>query len=362
MIGNLPTRSALSCLAGVVGRLRMLVYALPIALISIGGQQAVPSRAESSVDRVVVMVDEIKQIRNFPVVVAERLGYLKGNGVIITVMNIRDDVPSADMLMDGRIDAMVAYYHHNIVNCSEGRNSEAIVTLGVTPGMKVLVANQVKDRFRKPSDLKGARIIAGGAGSSKTTVANALMLAGGYRITDYARIANESRDKIAAALRNGEADLVVAPTPDGDYYESQGLATTFADLTTVEGTRKAFGTLFPSATVYMKSERVKAHPEIAQLLATAFVRTLQWINSHTPEEIAAVIPAEISGKDRAAYLKALKEEIPMFASDGRMPADAAEKEWRVLSEFNPKYKPVRVDETYTNRFVDAALASLHASR
>ncbi|TMG85459.1 MAG: nitrate ABC transporter substrate-binding protein, partial [Betaproteobacteria bacterium] len=51
---------------------------------------------------------------------------------------------------------------------------------------------------------------------------------------------------------------------------------------------------------------------------------------------------------------------PMFATDGRMPADGAEKEWRVLAEFNPKYKPVKVEQTYTNRFVDAALGSGNA--
>jgi NitT/TauT family transport system substrate-binding protein len=90
------------------------------------------------------------------------------------------------------------------------------------------------------------------------------------------------------------------------------------------------------------------------------VRTLAWINSHTPEEIAAVIPAEIGGKDRAAYLQVLKQEIPMFANDGRMPADGAEMEWRVLAEFNPKLAAVKVGDTYTNRFVEAALEKSRA--
>ncbi len=330
--------------------------------INLSAQSTPPKAAKPPGDRIVLLVDEIKAIRNFPLVIAERLGYLKGDGFVVTVMNTRDDVPTSDQLMDGRVDAIMAYYHHNIVNRADDRNFEAIVTLGVTPGIKVFVANQAKDRFRSLADLKGARIIAGGNGSAKTTVANALLLAGGYRISDYTRIPNESKDEIAATLRNGKADLVIAPTPDGDFYESQGVATLFADLTTVEGTRKAFGTLFPTSTVYMKSDRVKAHPEIAQHLATAFVRTLQWINTHTPEEIAAIIPVEISGKDRAAYLKVLKEEIPMFATDGRMPADGAEKEWRVLSEFNPKYKPVRVEQTYNNQFVNAALESFPAHR
>lgn len=322
--------------------------------------QTVPPKPAAEPLRIVLLVDEIRAVRNFPAILAERLGYLNAEGIVVTMMNTRNEVPTAEMLVDGRIDAIMAYYHHNIVNRAQGRDFEAIVTLGVTPGAKVLVAKGAKDRYKSTEDLKGARIIAGGDGSSKTAVANALILAGGYKIGDYVRIRNESKDKIAAALRAGEADLVVAPTPDGDYYEGLGLATVFADLTTVEGTRKHLGTLFPTSTVYMRSERVKAHPEMAQHLANAFVRTLQWINTHTPEEIAAVVPPDFIGKDRDAYLKVLREEIPMFKSDGRMPQDGAENEWRVLSEANPKYKSVRVVDTYTNRFVDAALETIHA--
>ena len=207
--------------------------------------QASAAKTPAEPIRIVLLVDEIRAIRNFPAIVAERLGYLNGDGIVVTMMNIRNEVPTAEMLMDGRIDAIMAYYHHNIVNRSQGRDFEAIVTLGVTPGAKVLVANQAKDRFKSAADLKGSRIIAGGDGSSKTAVANALLLGGGYKVGDYTRIRNESKDKIAAALRAGEADLVVAPIPDGDGYEGLGLASDFADLTTVEGTRKNFGTLFP---------------------------------------------------------------------------------------------------------------------
>ena len=339
-----------------------LALACALQVGDLPAQQPSSPKAPQEPVRIVLLVDEIRAIRNFPAIVAERLGYLNGNGIVVTMMNIRNEVPTAEMLMDGRVDAVMAYYHHNIVNRSQGRDFEAIVTLGVTPGAKVLVTNQAKDRIKSTADLKGTRIIAGGDGSSKTAVANALLLGGGYKVGDYTRIPNESKEKIAAALRAGEADLVVAPTPDGDYYESLGLATEFADLTTPEGTSKHFGSLFPTATVYMRAERVQAHPEIAQHLATAFVRTLQWINAHSAEEIAAVVPPDFIGKDRAAYLKVLREEIPMFKTDGRMPEDGAEFECRVLSEANPKYKSVRVSDTYTNRFADAALETLHAAK
>ncbi|MBB5448094.1 MULTISPECIES: ABC transporter substrate-binding protein [unclassified Paraburkholderia] len=334
-----------------------------VAACLVGGQASAAEPATAAAgaapQRIVLLVDEIKAIRNFPVVLAERLGYLNDGKMAVTVMNIRDDVSTADMLNDGRVDAVVAYYHHNVVNQAHGIDTQAVVTLGVTPGAKVLVANQAREKYQSVTDLKGARFIAGGAGSSKSTVANALMLAGGHGIGDYARLGTDGKEKNIDALRDGSADFVVAPTPDGDLYESKGVATVFADLTSVDGTRRSLGTLFPSSTVYMSGARVRAHPEIARHLAGAFVRTLQYINSHSPEQLLAVIPPEISGKDRVAYLKVLKEEIPMFANDGRMPDDGATKEWQVLAAANPAYGSVKVDRTYTNAFVDEALRTLH---
>jgi NitT/TauT family transport system substrate-binding protein len=315
---------------------------------------AVPA-ADAAPQRIVLLVDEIKAIRNFPVVLAEHLGYLNDGKTAVTVMNVRDDAPSVEMLKDGRVDAVMAYYHHNVVNQAHGIDTEAIVTLGVTPGAKVLVANQAARKYKRVADLEGVRFIAGGAGSSKTTIANALVLAGGHGIGEYTRLGTQGKEKNTDALRNGTADLIVAPTPDGDVYETKQVATVFADLTSVDGTRQSLGTLFPSSTVYMMSARAQAHPEIAQYLASAFVRTLQYVNSHCAEQIMELIPVEISGKDRAAYLKILKEEIPMFESNGRMPADGAATEWRVLTAANPAYAAVKVDRTYTNVFVDNAL-------
>jgi NitT/TauT family transport system substrate-binding protein len=333
---------------------RTLFAAAALAVASATSLPAASANPLPSDKRIVLLVDEWKAVRNLPVVVAERLGYLKADGMDVTVMNTRDDVWHGDMLMDGRIDAVMAYWHHNVVNHSIGRDTQAIVTLGVTPGVKVLVARTPKDKHRALTDLKGSRFIAGGAGSSKTTIANALVLAAGLRLTDYTRLGTDGKEKNVAALREGRADFIVAPTPDGTYYESQGVASVLADLTTLEGTKKAFGVPFPSSTVFMATARIKERPDIARHLAKAFVRALGYINSHDVDEIAALIPEEVKGKDHDKYLKALKEALPMFANDGRMPADGAAFEYRVLREFEAKYEGVDVQRTYTNAFVDAA--------
>jgi NitT/TauT family transport system substrate-binding protein len=211
--------------------------------------------------------------------------------------------------------------------------------------------------LRHGEGLKGSRIIAGGAGSSKTTVANALALSAGLALNDLTLLPTEGRDMNAEALRQGRAELLVAPVPDGADYLRRGVAEVYLDLTGPETTRQRFGTLFPSATVFMSSDRVKAHPEIAQHLATAFVRALRFLNTHSAEEIVALLPKDFFGKDREAALNALAAELPMFATDGRMPADGARFEWGVLAKADPRLAAVDVERTYTDAFVDRALAA-----
>lgn len=326
---------------------------LGLALLAAQAAQAAPQR-------IVLLVDEVKTVRNLPVLIAEKLGYLRSQAFDVTVMNIRDEVPHADMLADGRVDAVMAYWHHNLVNQAEGRPSQAIVTLGVTPGAKVLVATGAQGRYKTAADLKGSRIIAGGAGSSKTTVANWLVLDGGNGLDSYTRLGTDSMPATLAALQSGQADLLVAPVPVPPSYEAQGAATVFADLTTPAGTRAALGTLFPSSTVYMSSEKLRQQPEMAAHLAGAFVRTLRYMNQHSAEELVAMIPPNIVGKDRAAYLAAVRQTLPMFATDGRMPADGARKEAAVFARQHPRTQGVDVEATYTNTFVDQALRALAA--
>lgn len=324
---------------------------------------ASPAAAQSAAkppERIVVIVDGIAALRNFPVLVAERLGYLKNDEFEVTVMDIRPDIDIDEMVIDGRADASIAYYHHAIAAHANGTPMKAIATLGVTPGAKIMVANRARNRIRSAADLRGARFIAGGPFSAKTTVANAFVLSGGLAVGDYVRMAPEDKASIAALLRNGKADLVVARTPDASFYEAQGVAAVMADLTTVEGTRQALGSLFPTNAVYMTSARIKANPRMAQHLATAFVRTLRYLRSHSAAEVAELIPAEIAGPDKPVYLAALSESLAMYQTDGRMPEGAADYELGVLQAAIPGYATIKAGETYTNRFVDHAIIAAAA--
>lgn len=307
--------------------------------------------------RLVVVVDGITALRNFPVLLAEKLGYLKTADYSTTLMDIRPDIDIDEMVADGSVDASIAYWHHAAAMHAAGKPMAAVVTMGVTPGAKLMVANQLRGQVRTLADLKGKRIIAGGPYSAKTTVANAAVMAGGLSPADYVRFAPEDAASSAAMLRGGKADLIVARTPDGSYYEQQGVASLFADLTSPESTTQWLGTLFPTNAVYMTQARIDADPAAAQHLATAFVKTLAWLRSHSAEDVAALMPKEVIGNDRAAYVRAVAESMAMYQNDGRMPVGAAEAELKVLQAVFPPYAKVRAEQTYTNKFVDQAIST-----
>lgn len=308
--------------------------------------------------RIVLAVDGVQETRNLPVLLAERLGYFRDAGLTVTLVDSPGEPTPAQLMKDGRADGAVAYYHHTFVSqASDGMVTEAVATLGVTPGLKLMVATRLRGQVAKVADLKGRRIYAGGADSGKTTTANWLMAQAGLGVGDYTRLPNVSPEKMAADLRAGAADAIVAHEPEADELEAAGVAFTLADVQTVAGTRASLGSVFPSTALYLPRDYVLAHPREVQALVSSCVRALGWLNTHSGGEIAAVLPPKMGGKDRTAFVRLLDEDKQMFATDGRMPEAAARREWQVMSQLTPKYGRIRFDQTFTNAFVDKALGA-----
>ncbi len=74
----------------------------------------------------------------------------------------------------------------------------------------------------------------------------------------------------------------------------------------------------------------------------------------------AKMPDELVGPDKALYLAALKNTLPMYSINGKMDPKGAEAVLAVFSQSVPDVAKAKIDlsKTYTNRFVDAANAKL----
>jgi len=329
---------------------RIAALASPGLLALAGASSATPA----AIQRVVLAVDGTAEIRNLPVVVAERLGYFREEGLTVTLVDAPADPSPADLMKDLRVDGAVAFYHHTFMSQADDHLvTQSVITMGISPGLSIIVADRLRGQVARLADLKGRRIFTGGSNSGKTTTANWIALHAGFGIHDYTALPVMSRDEMAAALRDGTADAIVAHQPDADFYVSRGNVK-IADITSAEGTRAALGSIYPSTTLYLPKRYIDENPATVQHLVNACRKALTYIANHDASTIAAMLPPKMVGKNRPAFLRLLDEDKRMFETDGAMPEAAARAEWRAMTALAPKYGKIAFADTFTNRFVGSA--------
>jgi NitT/TauT family transport system substrate-binding protein len=73
----------------------------------------------------------------------------------------------------------------------------------------------------------------------------------------------------------------------------------------------------------------------------------------------AKMPPELVGADKALYLAALKNTIPMYSTTGRMDPKGAQAGLAVFRQSSREVAKANIDlsKTYTNQFVDQALGT-----
>jgi NitT/TauT family transport system substrate-binding protein len=126
------------------------------------------------------------------------------------------------------------------------------------------------------------------------------------------------------------------------------------DVRTEADTLAVFGGEYPGGALYSRGDWIARHEKETQALTDAILATLKWIHSHTPVEIMAKMPDELVGPDKALYLAALKNSIPMYSTTGRMDPKGAQAVLAVFSQSSPDVAKAKIDlsKTYTNRFVE----------
>jgi NitT/TauT family transport system substrate-binding protein len=310
--------------------------------------------ANTTQPRVSIMVGGLEKIIYIPYMLAEKLGYYKEEGLTVTLVEESAGQDAETALLAGQVDGAGGFYDHTIDLQSKGKNVEAVVTMADVPGEQLMVAEKYKDKIKTLADLKGLTIGVTGLGSSTNMLASYNVVKGGNKESDYKPLPVGAGQTLIAAMQQGRIQAAVTSEPTASLLKNKHLAFTFVDMNSKQGTEQALGGGYASTSLYMKTDYVKAHPDIVQKLANAYVKTLKWMSTHTPEEIADKVPEEYWAGNKELYIEALKGQLPMFTTDGKMPAGVPENVLKILSAFKPEVKNVKLDQTYTNEFVDKA--------
>lgn len=313
------------------------------------------SASDGDNGKIKIMVGGLDKVIYLPAMLTQRLGYFKDEGVDVQLLTEPAGVQATTSLVSGDVQGAVGFYDHTLDLQAKGKQVESVVQFAQAPG-EVEVVSKKGGGIDSPKDFKGKKLGVTGLGSSTDFLTKYLAVHNGVQVNQFTPVAVGAGQTFISALQKGSIQGGMTTEPTVSQILDKKLGTVLTDMRTPAGSKKALGGLYPSSSLYMRTDWADSHKQQVQKLANAFVKTLKWISTHSPEEIAAKMPADYAQGGKELYAKSIKNTLPMFTKDGVMPSDGPATVERVMKAFNPNLKNTSVDleKTYTSEFVDKA--------
>ncbi len=327
-----------------------------LASVLCAGVAAAAPAAHAAEPPITIMVGGINKIIYLPAKLTEALGYFKDEGLNVELQSQPAGVDAENQLIAGAVQGVVGFYDHSIDLQSKGKEVEAIAVFCKVPGEVEMVSAKAAPTLKSMADVKGKTLGVTGLGSSTEFLTRYLALRQGVQSQDYSLLPVGAGNTFIAAMKQDRIQAGMTTEPTVSQLLKTGEAKVLVDMRTEKGTQEALGGLYPAASFYVANSWAESHQEQAHKLAHAFARTMQYIHTHTAEQIADLMPRDYYGNDKPLYVAALNASLPMFTTDGRMPAGGPETVLKVLATYKPLVKEKKIDlaKTYTNAFLPAA--------
>jgi NitT/TauT family transport system substrate-binding protein len=292
-----------------------------------------------------------------PTVLAKQLGEYDKAGLSVELVDLKGGSDALKAVLGGSADVVSGYFDHCVNLAAKKQELQSFVVYDRYPGLVLVVSPSHNSEIKSIKDLAGKKVGVSAPGSSTDFFLKFLLKKNGVDPAGVAVIGVGLGATAVAAMEQGQIDAAVMLDPavtvlQGSHPDLQILS----DTRTQKDNQAVFGGDYPGGALYSTTAWVAAHEKETQALTDAIVNTLKWIHSHSPEDIMAKMPAEMVGKDKALYLAALKNTIPMYSETGLMDPKGAAAVLAVFSEGSPEVAKANIDvtKTYTNKYVDQA--------
>jgi sulfonate transport system substrate-binding protein len=292
-----------------------------------------------------------------PTMLAQSLGEYEKAGVNVEVVDFKGGSESLKAVIGGSADVVSGYFDHCVNLAAKGQHLQSFVIYDRFPGFALVVSPRHTMEINSIKDLANKKVGVSAPGSSTDFFLKYILRKNGVDPNSVAVIGVGLGSTAVAAMGQGTVDAAIMLDPAvtillGNDKDLKILA----DTRSQKDTLAVFGGEYPGGALYTRAEWIASHEKEAQAMTNAIVSTLKWIHSHTPEEIADKMPANLVGKDKALYVAALKNTLAMYSETGRMDPKGASAVLAVFSQSSPDVAKANIDlsKTYTNKYVDEA--------
>jgi NitT/TauT family transport system substrate-binding protein len=301
--------------------------------------------------RVALSIDGITWL---PVRLAQSLGYARQEGIRLSISDFTALSKTTEALLGQSVDVSAGGLTLAIQVAAEGRDVRCFLMLQERPILSLVVAPAMNGKIRSIHDLKGRHIGVPAPGSFPHQFVNFLLASQGLTPQDVSTVSVGTSAASIAALEHGSADagiLVGAAIPV--FERKHPAALILADTRTPEGAQKSLGeAVFPATALMAQDQWLSANPRVAQGMARAVKKAMQWMISHSAEEIRAQIPEDLRMMDVEADLEAIRVAQRNLSRNGVTPMGAPESARKFVAVSNERVRTAHIDlaKVYTNEF------------
>ena len=270
-------------------RLRHIIALLMCAIMLIPMTACQKEESNAVVD--ITLNEVAHSIFYAPQYTAIELGYFKDENINLNLVTGfgADKVMTA--LVSGDADIGFMGSESSIYVYQEGSNDYAINFAQLTQRAGNFLVSRNEESNFKWDDLKGKTVLGGRAGGMPEMLFEYILKKNGISpVDDLNILQNVDFGSTAAAFTSGIADYTVEFEPSATLLEQQKEGYVVASLGTDSG-------YVPYTAYSAKKSYLDKHPEIIQSFTKALQKGMDFVQIHTPEEIASVIAPQFPETD-----------------------------------------------------------------
>ena len=278
--------------------------------------------------QVTVAMTARNSLYHLPLVLAERLGFFRQQGLRVNLHAHESGAAGAANVVQGRADVLAGAFEHVFELQRKGHafqafvqmNATPLVSLGVSPGKLSGGAWQ---------NLRGARIGVSALESGTHWMTSLWLLRHNLQPHDVQFVEVGTSASALGALWEGRVDALCNPDPVMHWLEQRGEIRLIAEARSLAGAQSLAGGALPGGCLMAREDFLQRQPQVAAALAQGVVQALQWLRTAGATDLFKTVPAAPWIVDRAVYLGALDKLRDGYARDGRFEEEAVFNAWRL---------------------------------